>query len=89
MKQTPRWIALTASVAALALLTACATTPATGPMGFFVTSTGPGNGADLGGPGGGRRTLPETGNCSRCRGAHLARLPQHRMDQNHPGGERA
>ena len=34
---------------AAALLTACATTPSTGPMSFFVTSVGGGNGADLGG----------------------------------------
>ena len=39
---------LTAAAAA-ALLVACATTPSSGPMGFFVTSAGPGNGADLGG----------------------------------------
>lgn len=32
-----------------ALLTACATTPSTGPMSFFITSVGVGNGADLGG----------------------------------------
>ena len=32
-----------------ALLAACATTPSTGPMSFFVTSVGSGNGADLGG----------------------------------------
>lgn len=38
-----------AAVAAAALLTACATTPSSGPMGFFVTSTGSGKGADLGG----------------------------------------
>lgn len=31
------------------LLAACATTPPTGPMGFFVTSAGPGKGGDLGG----------------------------------------
>jgi hypothetical protein len=34
---------------AAALLTACATTRSTGPMSFFVTSAGVGNGADLGG----------------------------------------
>jgi hypothetical protein len=34
---------------AVALLGACATTPSTGPMSFFVTSAGTGNGADLGG----------------------------------------
>jgi hypothetical protein len=37
------------AAAAAALLASCATTPPTGPMGFFVTSAGPGNGADLGG----------------------------------------
>lgn len=37
------------SIAAVALLGACATTPAGGPMGFFVTSAGPGDGANLGG----------------------------------------
>ncbi len=40
------------AAAALALLTACATPPGTGPMGFFITSVGSGNGADLGGLGG-------------------------------------
>jgi hypothetical protein len=34
---------------AVALLTACATPPASGPMGFFITSAGSGKGADLGG----------------------------------------
>lgn len=41
-------ITLTA-VAATALLTACATGPSTGPMSFFVTSVGGGDGANLGG----------------------------------------
>jgi hypothetical protein len=36
-------------VAAAGLLAACATTPSTGPMGFFITSEGPGNGGNLGG----------------------------------------
>ncbi|ROZ69351.1 hypothetical protein [Ramlibacter sp. WS9] len=40
---------IAASAAAAALLAACATTPATGPMSFFVTSAGSGKGADLGG----------------------------------------
>ncbi len=40
--------ALTATCAA-GLLAGCAITPSTGPMGFFVTSTGSGKGADLGG----------------------------------------
>jgi hypothetical protein len=40
-------IALTAASAAL--LTACATAPASGPMSFFITSVGSGNGANLGG----------------------------------------
>ena len=42
-----RPLALTA--AAAGLLTACASTPPSGPMSFFVTSVGSGNGADLGG----------------------------------------
>lgn len=41
--------ALAAATAVAALLSACASGPSTGPMGFFVTSTGPGKGADLGG----------------------------------------
>ncbi|MEO8020415.1 hypothetical protein [Polaromonas sp.] len=40
---------LAAAGATLALLAACATSPATGPMSFFVTSAGSGKGADLGG----------------------------------------
>lgn len=38
-----------AFAATAALLTACATAPSTGSMSFFVTSAGPGNGANLGG----------------------------------------
>jgi hypothetical protein len=44
--------AIAAATGALALLTACSTAPsapATGPMGFFITSAGSGKGADLGG----------------------------------------
>ena len=37
------------AAATITLLAACATTPPTGPMGFFVTSAGSGKGADLGG----------------------------------------
>lgn len=37
------------SVAAAGLLAACATQPPTGPMGFFITSVGSGNGGNLGG----------------------------------------
>ena len=36
-------------VATAGLLAACATTPPTGPMSFFITSEGPGNGGNLGG----------------------------------------
>ena len=43
----PRILAL-AAIAAV-LLAACATTPSTGPMSFFITSAGSGKGADLGG----------------------------------------
>jgi hypothetical protein len=47
----PRLPLRSLATAALAagLLAACASTPSTGPMGFFVTSTGGGKGADLGG----------------------------------------
>jgi hypothetical protein len=37
------------SVAAAALVASCATTPPTGPLGFFITSVGSGNGGNLGG----------------------------------------
>ena len=40
---------LALSATAVALLAACASAPKTGPMGFFVTSAGSGNGANLGG----------------------------------------
>ncbi|MCW5635131.1 MAG: hypothetical protein KIT17_17480 [Rubrivivax sp.] len=40
---------LTATAAAAALLAACATGPSTGPMSFFITSAGTGQGANLGG----------------------------------------
>lgn len=45
----PRARPMVLTAAAVALLTACASTPSTGPMSFFVTSAGSGNGADLGG----------------------------------------
>jgi hypothetical protein len=37
------------AIAATAVLAGCASTPASGPMGFFITSQGSGKGADLGG----------------------------------------
>ncbi len=40
---------LVTSAAAVALLAACATGPTSGPMSFFITSVGTGNGANLGG----------------------------------------
>jgi hypothetical protein len=40
---------LALSAVTLALLAACATTPSTGPMSFFITSAGSGKGGDLGG----------------------------------------
>ena len=46
MRNTRSILALSA---AAVLLGACATTPSSGPMGFFVTSAGPGDGANLGG----------------------------------------
>lgn len=36
-------------LAAAVRLSACSTLPASGPMGFFITSTNPGKGADFGG----------------------------------------
>ena len=47
MRKQLRFAVLTA--ATLALLAGCASMSGTGPMGFFVTSTGSGKGADLGG----------------------------------------
>jgi hypothetical protein len=47
--RSTRWLARTSSVGAAILVAACATTPSTGDMSFFVTSNGKGNGADLGG----------------------------------------
>jgi hypothetical protein len=41
--------ALSAAAVATLLIAACATQPGSGPMGFFVTSTNPGNGGNLGG----------------------------------------
>ena len=50
MHRTIRTLALALkTAAATALLAACATTPSSGPMGFFLTSAGPGDGANLGG----------------------------------------
>jgi hypothetical protein len=50
MEKSARILALAlGSVAAAALFASCATTPPTGPMGFFITSAGPGDGANLGG----------------------------------------
>ncbi len=40
---------LAATGAAIALLAGCASTPSTGPMSFFISSTGSGQGANLGG----------------------------------------
>jgi hypothetical protein len=44
-----RTLALALTTTAAALLASCATAPPTGPMGFFISSAGPGKGADLGG----------------------------------------
>ena len=49
MPRLSRPLALTVSAAAAVLLSACASMPSTGPMGFFITSAGSGNGANLGG----------------------------------------
>lgn len=42
-------LSLSLAAAAVVTLTACATAPATGPMGFFITGTPMGQGANLGG----------------------------------------
>lgn len=44
-----RALTLAATATATLLLAACATPPSTGPMSFFITSTSPGNGGNLGG----------------------------------------
>ncbi len=50
MQRTARLLAVTlTSFAVAALVASCATTPSTGPMGFFITSVNPGNGGNLGG----------------------------------------
>ena len=50
MHPTARLLAVTlSSVAAATLVASCATTPPTGPVGFFITSANPGNGGNLGG----------------------------------------
>ncbi|MEO7244910.1 MAG: hypothetical protein ABIX12_07165, partial [Rubrivivax sp.] len=50
MRPKSRLLAISlCSFAAAALVASCATTPPTGPMGFFITSTNPGNGGNLGG----------------------------------------
>jgi hypothetical protein len=49
MRLLPRFFAVTPTAAAAALLAACAGAPPANPMTFFVTSAGPGKGADLGG----------------------------------------
>lgn len=47
--RSTRWLARALPFGAAILVAACATTPSTGDMSFFVTSVGKGNGADLGG----------------------------------------
>lgn len=50
MQRVSRLLAVTlTSVAAAVLVASCATPPPTGPMGFFITSAGPGDGGNLGG----------------------------------------
>jgi hypothetical protein len=49
MRLTPIARTLCLGLAASALLAACATGPTTGPMSFFITSVGSGQGANLGG----------------------------------------
>ena len=47
--RSTRWLARSSSIGVAILVAACATTPSTGEMSFFVSSVGKGNGADLGG----------------------------------------
>ena len=47
MRRVP--VLVLTTIATATLVTACATSPATGPMSFFITSAGSGKGADLGG----------------------------------------
>jgi hypothetical protein len=50
MERNARILAVALSAAAAAgLIASCATPPPTGPMSFFITSTSPGNGGNLGG----------------------------------------
>jgi hypothetical protein len=49
MRTTPRLLAVALAAAAATLAVSCASPPRTGPMGFFVTSVNPGDGANLGG----------------------------------------
>ena len=47
MRRVP--VLVLTTIATVTLVTACATSPATGPMSFFISSAGSGKGADLGG----------------------------------------
>jgi hypothetical protein len=49
MRRTPRVFPVALAAAAAALAVSCASPPRTGPIGFFVTSVNPGDGANLGG----------------------------------------
>ena len=75
--QRPR--ALVLAAAAATLLAACATTSSTGPMSFFVSSTGGGKGADLGGLAGAdalcQRLAAATGAGARTWRAYLSTPP--------------
>ena len=70
---------LAAAGATLALLAACATPTATGPMSFFVTSVGSGKGADLGGLAGAdahcQRLATAAGNSGKTWRAYLSTPP--------------
>ena len=45
--RSTRWLARSSPIGVAILVAACATTPSTGEMSFFVSSVGKGNGADL------------------------------------------
>ena len=68
---------LTMAATAGLLLASCASMTGKEPMSFFVTSTGSGKGADLGGLAGADAHCQKLAAGGRCRRQDLARLPQH------------
>ena len=58
------------------------------PMGFFITSVGPGDGANLGGREGADRHLSDPGGGCGCGEPNLARVPEHPGGRGAAGGAR-